>query len=57
MSMLIVYALATFPAVAAVIVIATALADRHETTALNDLRDLGSDAIAYVSDELESSAA
>ena len=56
MSMLIVYVLAAFPALAAVIVIATALADRQETSALNDLRELRTEAIAYA-DELESSAA
>jgi hypothetical protein len=57
MSMLVVYALATFPTVAAVMVMATALADRQETSALNDLRELGADAVGCVADELESSAA
>jgi hypothetical protein len=57
MSMLVVYALAMFPTVAAVIVLATACADRHETSLLNDLRELRSDVLACVDDELESSAA
>ncbi len=57
MSMLVVYALAMFPTVAAVIVLATAFADRHETTLRNDLRDLRSEARVCVSDELESDAA
>ncbi|MEO6027379.1 MAG: hypothetical protein ABIR79_10985 [Candidatus Binatia bacterium] len=57
MSMLVVYALAMFPTVAAVIVLATACADRHETSLLNELRDLRSEALVWVSDDLESSAA
>ncbi len=57
MSMLVVYALAMFPTVAAVIVLATAFADRHEISLLNDLRALSSEELVCVSDELESDAA
>jgi hypothetical protein len=56
MSMLVVYVLGLFPAVAAIAVIATALADHHETTLLNDLRELGTETLCG-NDELESSAA
>ena len=56
MSMLVGYVLALFPAVAAITVIATALADHHETTILNDLRELRTEALCG-SDEIESSAA
>lgn len=57
MSMLVVYALAMFPTVAAVIVLAAACADHRETSLLNGLRELRSEALASVNDELESDAA
>ena len=56
MSILVVYALAMFPTVAAVLVAATAFADRQEMSLLNELRDLSSEAVC-TSDDLESDAA
>ena len=55
--MLVVYALAMFSTFAAIIVLATAFADRHKTMLLNDLRDLRTEALVCVSDEMESTAA
>lgn len=46
---------ALLPAVAAIVVIVVALADRRDTARLNGLRDL--DGLAPAVDELESSAA